>query len=153
MEQRTYYELLEVSELASTETIRAAYRSLSKRFHPDNKKTGNEERFKMLTEAHECLIDGGKRKDYDRELQRSRTPKDEAPKAKRATRQRAARPEAQAPQVPAFDPTKGVEAIFMLGNVVMQRFDVDPLVSTVFVQLQPDLEKLAIEGLRRMVGA
>jgi DnaJ-class molecular chaperone len=152
MEPKTYYEILEVSELASTETIRAAYRSLSKRFHPDNKKTGSEERFKVLTEAHECLIDGGKRKEYDRELQRSRAPKESAPKAKRASRQKEAHQPQASPNVPAFDPTAGVNALFALGNVVMQRFEVDPFVHMVFTQVQPDLEQLAVEGVRRMVG-
>jgi DnaJ-class molecular chaperone len=153
MELKTYYEILEVSELASTETIRAAYRSLSKRFHPDNTKTGNAERFRLIGEAHECLVDGGKRKAYDTELQRSRSPKESAPKASRA-KKAARRSEAQATQnIPSFDPSKGVEALFVLGNVVMDRFEVDPLVRVVVQQVQPDLEKFLVMGIQRMVQA
>ena len=64
----TAYDVLEVSPKASPETISAAFRSLSQRYHPDNKKTGNEERFKAISLAWTTLKDPEKRKKYDRSI-------------------------------------------------------------------------------------
>jgi DnaJ-domain-containing protein 1 len=61
------YDVLECSPKASPETISAAFRSLSSRYHPDNRKTGNAERYKDITAAWSVLKDPGKRKRYDRE--------------------------------------------------------------------------------------
>lgn len=36
--------------------IKTQYRKLSTRYHPDNKKTGNEERFKLITDARNALL-------------------------------------------------------------------------------------------------
>ena len=63
----TLYDILEVSSKASQETISAAFRSLSARFHPDNQKTGNEARYKDITAAWTILKNPEKRKRYDRE--------------------------------------------------------------------------------------
>lgn len=149
---KTYYELLEVSEMASTETIRATYRSLSKRFHPDNKKTGDAERFRLITEAHDCLIDEEKRRTYDRELTKSRKPKREARTTESAEKKTRARQEKDAHSVPSFDPAPGVEALFQLGAVVMGHYEVEPIVQTVFMQLRPDLQNLTTEAVKRMVA-
>ena len=51
-----YYELLEISNSASTEVIRAAYKAGAKRFHPDNytdekDKARATEHLKLLNEA------------------------------------------------------------------------------------------------------
>ena len=64
---KTLYTVLEVSPTASPETISAAFRSLSSRFHPDNQKTGNEVRYKEITAAWSVLKDPVKRKRYDKE--------------------------------------------------------------------------------------
>lgn len=66
--QVTLYDHLEVSSLASPETISAAFRSLSARFHPDNQKTGNAERYKQITAAWTVLKNPEKRKEYDRSV-------------------------------------------------------------------------------------
>ncbi|MDD4912917.1 MAG: DnaJ domain-containing protein [Sideroxydans sp.] len=66
-----YYELLEVSANASPEVIKAAYKSLMQRNHPD-KNPNNieaEERSILLTKAFEILSDKTKRSAYDLELQ------------------------------------------------------------------------------------
>lgn len=150
---KTYYEVLEVSELASTETIRATYRSLSKRFHPDNKKTGDAERFRLIGEAHECLVDEEKRRTYDRELTKSRKPKREAKTTTESAEKKArARQEKNPHSVPSFDPAPGVEALFQLGAVVMGHYEVEPIVQTVFMQLRPDLQNLTTEAVKRMVA-
>lgn len=64
-QEPSLYEVLEISTKASPDTITAAWRSLSKRFHPDLK-TGNAERMKLINQAYEVLSDPHKRKMYDR---------------------------------------------------------------------------------------
>jgi hypothetical protein len=64
------YDVLEVSPAASPETITAAWRSLSRRFHPDNQLTGNSERMKAINAAFEVLSDPAKRRTYDRVMWR-----------------------------------------------------------------------------------
>jgi molecular chaperone DnaJ len=64
---RDYYEILGVPRSADPESIRNAYRTLAKRFHPDiNKKGGSEERFKEINEAYSVLSDPPRRAAYDR---------------------------------------------------------------------------------------
>jgi DnaJ-domain-containing protein 1 len=61
----TLYDVLEVSPRASKETIDAAFRALSKRFHPD-KPTGDAEKMKRLSVAHHILSNPQRRAEYDR---------------------------------------------------------------------------------------
>jgi curved DNA-binding protein len=64
---RDYYDVLGVSRDASEDEIRAAYRRLARRYHPDvNKEEGAEDRFKEVSEAYEVLRDPEKRERYDR---------------------------------------------------------------------------------------
>ena len=60
-----YYEVLQVSTSADPDTITRVYRLLAQRFHPDNQKTGNEARFRMILEAYTCLSDPERRAQYD----------------------------------------------------------------------------------------
>ena len=62
---RDYYAILEVSPSASLEVIRASYRALGKRYHPDNRETGDAERFRLVKEALDVLSDEQKRAVYD----------------------------------------------------------------------------------------
>lgn len=64
---RDYYEILGVSRSATEKDIKAAYRKLARRYHPDTNK-GNkdaEEKFKEVSEAYEVLRDSEKRRRYD----------------------------------------------------------------------------------------
>jgi len=60
-----YYEVLQVSRRADTDTIRRVFHSLAQRYHPDNKDTGNDERFRQVVEAHAVLSDPEQRAAHD----------------------------------------------------------------------------------------
>jgi curved DNA-binding protein CbpA len=59
------YELLGVARDASKAQIRSAYRRLSKVLHPDNQDTGDAEKFRELSLAHDVLVDPERRRRYD----------------------------------------------------------------------------------------
>ena len=63
--KRDYYEVLGVSKSASKDDIKSAYRKLAKKYHPDNKETGDEAKFKEVQEAYDILYDDQKRSAYD----------------------------------------------------------------------------------------
>ncbi|MEW9500477.1 molecular chaperone DnaJ [Jeotgalibacillus marinus] len=66
MSKRDFYEVLGVSEGASKEDIKKAYRRLSKKHHPDiNKEKDAGEKFIEIKEAYETLSDDQKRAHYD----------------------------------------------------------------------------------------
>jgi curved DNA-binding protein CbpA len=60
-----YYETLEISPNANTETIERIFRYLAQRYHPDNRDTGDRARFDVVIEAHDTLKDPIKRAQYD----------------------------------------------------------------------------------------
>ncbi len=64
-EKRDLYEVLGVSKSASKDEIKSAYRKLAKVYHPDNKESGDEEKFKEVQEAYDILYDDNKRATYD----------------------------------------------------------------------------------------
>src|ERR1700760_955748 len=62
-----YYKILEVNKTATQDEIKAAYRKLARKHHPDlnpNDKEANK-RFQQINEANEVLSDPEKRKKYD----------------------------------------------------------------------------------------
>src|SRR5258708_37645903 len=66
--KRCYYETLEVDRNADESKLKAAFRKLAMKWHPD-KNPGDatsETRFKEINEAYEVLKDGDKRAAYDR---------------------------------------------------------------------------------------
>lgn len=66
MEFKDYYDTLGVKPDASEADIKAAYRKLARKYHPDkNKDAGAEDKFKAVNEANEVLRDTEKRRAYD----------------------------------------------------------------------------------------
>jgi molecular chaperone DnaJ len=61
---KNYYDILGVTETASQDEIKKAYRKLSKTYHPDVNPDG-EEKFKEVSEAYENIGDETKRQEYD----------------------------------------------------------------------------------------
>ncbi|HYW47360.1 MAG TPA: DnaJ domain-containing protein [Bryobacteraceae bacterium] len=66
MEQAAdYYEVLQISPNAEMETVHRVYRMMATRFHPDNPRTGDVERFLQLQRAYQVLSDPAQRAQYD----------------------------------------------------------------------------------------
>jgi len=64
--KRDYYEVLGLKKGASKDEIKASYRRLAKKYHPDiNKEPGAEAKFKEVQEAYDVLYDDTKRSTYD----------------------------------------------------------------------------------------
>ena len=60
---KNYYDILGVSEDASNDQIKKAFKSIAKKEHPD--RGGNEKVFKEANEAYDTLKDTKKRHEYD----------------------------------------------------------------------------------------
>ncbi len=63
---KSLYETLNVSQNASADEIKKAYRKLARKYHPDiNKSPDAEEKFKEINAAYEILSDSQKKQQYD----------------------------------------------------------------------------------------
>jgi hypothetical protein len=60
-----YYQVLQVSRQADTDTIRRIFHVLAQRYHPDNSDTGDQEKFRQVVDAHAVLCDPEKRAAHD----------------------------------------------------------------------------------------
>lgn len=60
-----YYDFLQISPTAEAETIRRVFHFLAARYHPDNQKSGDAEKFQLLKKAHDVLSDPKTRAEYD----------------------------------------------------------------------------------------
>jgi molecular chaperone DnaJ len=65
--KRDYYEILKVSRNATDDELKAAYRQLALKYHPDRNPDNKsaEDKFKEAAEAYEVLRDQQKRSLYD----------------------------------------------------------------------------------------
>jgi molecular chaperone DnaJ len=63
-DKRDYYALLGLQKTASKEDIKKAFHKLAHKFHPD-KKEGDADKFKEVSEAYSVLSDDKKRAEYD----------------------------------------------------------------------------------------
>ncbi len=62
--KKNYYEILGISEDASTEDVKKAFKKLAVKYHPD-KKDWDTEKFKEINEAYQVLSDNQKKQQYD----------------------------------------------------------------------------------------
>jgi len=60
-----FYELMQINPHAEAETIHRVYHMLEARYHPDNPRTGDPERFLKLSQAYRVLSDRQARAAYD----------------------------------------------------------------------------------------
>jgi len=61
---KDYYEILGIQKNATKDEVKKAFRKLATKYHPD-KKTGDETKFKEISEAYSTLSDDKKRAEYD----------------------------------------------------------------------------------------
>ena len=66
---KDYYSILQISSEADAEEIKASFRRLARRYHPDLNPNNPDtaERFKQISEAYDVLSDATKRRRYDRD--------------------------------------------------------------------------------------
>lgn len=64
--QQDFYKILQLDKSCNDRDLKRAYRTLSKKFHPD-KSTGDEKKFLEVAEAYEALSDPTTRKIYDQQ--------------------------------------------------------------------------------------
>jgi hypothetical protein len=75
MQHVSYYSILEVSENASDEEIRKAFRNKAKLYHPDvNQSPDAHSMFVLLTAAYDTLINRHKRSRYDQKRENPSDP-------------------------------------------------------------------------------
>ncbi|MGW8195553.1 MAG: DnaJ domain-containing protein [Desulforhopalus sp.] len=60
-----YYELLQLSPNADSETVERVFRHLAKKYHPDNADLADKDKFLKIVEAHQVLSDPEARAGYD----------------------------------------------------------------------------------------
>jgi hypothetical protein len=81
--QPTYYDVLQVERHASPERVRAAYRKLAQKYHPD-KMPGNANAARAMAAinaAYAVLSDSERRAEHDRWIRRAERPSQAAPLA------------------------------------------------------------------------
>ncbi len=117
-----YYATLGVLPAASADEIRASYRQLAKRFHPDVK-GGSPQAFARIREAYEVLSVQGSREEFDRAWQQ---------------RHAAAQPEAQAGPQPArnmgFSPIPMLTRIMSIAIPRSGRFQLEGIIGRIQVE-------------------
>jgi hypothetical protein len=64
-DEADHYQVLQVSRTADVDTIRRVFHVLAQRYHPDNRETGDQEKFRRVVDAHTVLSDPVKRAAHD----------------------------------------------------------------------------------------
>ncbi|WP_374089923.1 DnaJ domain-containing protein [Methylomicrobium lacus] len=72
-EFKDFYEILEISPNANSDTIDRVFRYLAQRYHPDNQATGDPHRFAGIVKAHETLRNPTNRAQFDIEYKKNRS--------------------------------------------------------------------------------
>lgn len=65
---KTLYMILGVPQNATEKEIKAAHRTLVKKYHPDTGVGSSEDSFRVVQDAYDTLVDPAKRASYDRSL-------------------------------------------------------------------------------------
>ena len=67
MAKRDYYDVLSVNKNSTADQIKASYRKLAVKYHPDKNKgdKASEEKFKEASEAYHVLSDSERKQNYD----------------------------------------------------------------------------------------
>ena len=77
-----YHQILGIDQAASQEEIKKAFRRMASLYHPDHNPQNPgeaEEKFKEINQAYEVLIDGARRRQYDRLIRQRRQRSREEP--------------------------------------------------------------------------
>lgn len=98
-----YYDVLGVGEDSTPDQIKAAFRSLAFKHHPDRNlgDASAEATFKAINEAYRTLGDAANRSAYDRDLASRRAAENAARAAQTAPQDPRPRPQARATRPPA----------------------------------------------------
>lgn len=67
MKRKDHYATLGIERGAAPEQIRAAFRGLVKKYHPDQAGEETTQQFREIREAYEVLSDPERRRSYDRD--------------------------------------------------------------------------------------
>lgn len=79
--QKDPYQILQVSRNAEPEVIKSAYKSLAKKYHPDNQVAGlSDQKMKDVNWAYKILSDPEKRKLWNNQSKNKQRPKQSAPR-------------------------------------------------------------------------
>ncbi len=109
-----HYEVLGLTRAAKPSQVRAAYRSLARKHHPDvSKEPDAGERFVRINEAYEVLSDPERRNAYDQILDKHANA---AAAEQRRREQARARPKTAAPPQSRVDPAQLLEMNAMLNR-------------------------------------
>jgi hypothetical protein len=69
-----YYELLQISPKADDETIHRVYKFMASRLHPDNPRSGDAAKFRLVKTAFDVLSHPTRRSEYDETRRRTSVP-------------------------------------------------------------------------------
>lgn len=96
MPSKNYYELLEIKRSAGADEIKAAYRRLARKYHPDTAGSdASELLFREITNAYDTLSDPDKRRTYDLKTEFSEKLREKIREYERAQAQARAEQQAQ----------------------------------------------------------
>lgn len=84
MKRKDYYFILGISRSESTEGIKAAFRKLAKKYHPDKSGPQETRRFQDINEAYGVLSDPESRRRYTDELRQNEERKERPPRPTRS---------------------------------------------------------------------
>lgn len=107
----TYYDCLQVQERADPAVIKASYKALAQRYHPDRNPENLKEaerNFRIITEAYEVLSNADKRQEYDANLRAQREAS--SPATASAHQQKGTPSQPQAKPAPTAPPPPKPEA-------------------------------------------